>query len=304
MRSTSPYASDTARGWLTWGVLAPILLILFVAIPTVACSKVLQYSHLVDVDWNPIGMAGWVSFLVIPFVVTGLSVLAWVRWVERRSLASIGLTRPGGGALFWRGFGIGVITSFVVVAAIWIAGGYEADGYATAFTSPTALISIAILLLCFSVQAGVEEIIFRGWLMSVLARKFNVIIAVAGTCIVFAALHFGRQTPWHDTVMTLLFSLFACCWALKAGSIWGVMGWHGGWNWLLAVGFEVPVTGLDTNMPALLVKLVPQVSPGSQFLNGGAQGPEGSVRCGLFFIIAIAWLVLRSPSTACLEREV
>ncbi len=292
MRSTALYSSEPARGWLPWGALAPFLCILFVAIPDVAGTKVLQYFQLADAMWQPIGMAGLVSFLVVPFAVTGLVVLAWVRLVERRSLASIGLTRPGGGAPFLRGLGIGVATSFAVVTMIWIAGGYEAQGYAKAFASPMALANIAILLLCFIVQAGVEEIIFRGWLMSVLARKFNLVIAVAITCIVFAALHFGRQTPWHDTLLTLLFSLFACCYALKAGSIWGVMGWHAAWNWLLAVGFEVPVTGLDTKMPALLVKLVPQ---GSHFLNGGTQGPEGSVLCGLFFVIAIAWLLSQKP---------
>jgi hypothetical protein len=183
-----------------------------------------------------------------------------------------------------------VSTSFVVVVMIWMAGGYTAQGYAVAFSSPLALVNITILLLCFIIQAGVEEVIFRGWLMSVLARKFNVFIAIAGTCIVFAALHFGRQTPWHDTVLTLAFSLFACVWALKAGSIWSVMGWHAGWNWLLAVGFEVPVTGLDAKMPALLVKLVPQ---GPAYLTGGAQGPEGSVVCGLFFAIAIGVVLWR-----------
>jgi membrane protease YdiL (CAAX protease family) len=290
MRSSSLYSSEAARGWLPWGVLVPILCILFVALPTIVGSNVLQYFQLADANWQPIGTAGLVSFLVVPFAATGLVVLAWVRFVERRSLASIGLTSPGGGAPFVRGLGVGVATSFAVVAAIWIAGGYEAQAYAVAFSSPTALVNIAILLLCFIVQAGVEEIIFRGWLMSVLARKFNVVIAVVGTCIVFAALHFGRQTPWHDTVLVLLFSLFACCYALKAGNIWGVMGWHVAWNWLLAVGFEVPVTGLDTKLPALLVKLVPQ---GSHWLNGGTQGPEGSLLCGLFFIVAIAWLLWR-----------
>ncbi len=299
MRSNPLYSSEPARGWLPWGVLAPFLLILFVAIPAVAGTKVLQYFDLADAKWQPIGMVGLVGFLVVPFAVTGLVVLAWVRFVERRSLASIGLTSPGGAAPFLHGLGVGVATSFLVVAAIWVAGGYEAQGYATAFSSPTALMNIAILLLCFIVQAGVEEIIFRGWLMSVLARKFNVVIAVVVTCIVFAALHFGRQTPWHDTVLTLLFSLFACLWALKAGSIWGVMGWHAGWNWLLAVGFEVPVTGLDTKMPALLVKLVPQ---GSHWLNGGTQGPEGSVLCGLFFIVTIAWLLWRYRSSTTITR--
>jgi hypothetical protein len=68
------------------------------------------------------------------------------------------------------------------------------------------------------------------------------------------------------------------------------MGWHAGWNWLLAVGFEVPVTGLDAKMPALLVKLVPQ---GSAYLTGGTQGPEGSVLCGLFFVVGTAVLLLR-----------
>ena len=297
MRSTALYSSEPARGWLPWGALAPFLLILFVAIPTIAGSKVLEYFHLLDAKWQPIDMAGWVSFLVIPFAATGLVVLAWVRFVERRSLASIGLPSQGGGAPFLRGIGIGMAMSFAVVATIWIAGGYEAQGYAKAFASPTALMNIAILLLCFIVQAGVEEIIFRGWLMSVLARKFNVITAVTVTCIVFAALHFGRQTPWNDVVLSILFSLFACLWALKAGNLWGVMGWHAGWNWLLAVGFEVPVTGLDTKTPALLVKLIPQ---GSDYLTGGTQGPEGSLLCGLFFIVAIAWLLSKkaAPTTS------
>ena len=300
MRSISLYSADPARGWLPWGVLAPILCILFVAIPAVAGTKVLQYFQLADARWQPIGVAGLVAFLVVPFAITGLVVVAWVRWVERRSLASIGLTSRCSGPSFVRGLGAGLATSFLVVMAIWIAGGYEAQSVARAFASPAALLNIAILLLCFIVQAGVEEIIFRGWLMSLLARKFNVVIAVAVTCVVFAALHFGRQTPWHDTVLTLLFSLFACCYALNDGNIWGVMGWHAAWNWLLAVGFEVPVTGLDTNMPALLVKLVPQ---GSHWLNGGTQGPEGSLLCGLFFIVATAWLLWRKSQANLRSRE-
>ena len=77
------------------------------------------------------------------------------------------------------------------------------------------------------------------------------------------------------------------------------MGWHAAWNWLLAVGFEVPVTGLDTKMPALIVKLMPQ---GSHFLTGGTQGPEGSLLCGLFFIIAIVWLLWRYRFTATIAR--
>jgi hypothetical protein len=69
------------------------------------------------------------------------------------------------------------------------------------------------------------------------------------------------------------------------------MGWHAGWNWLLAVGFEVPVTGLNAGLPALLVQLNPK---GSALLNGGAQGPEGSLWCSLFFAAGIAYHLWRA----------
>ena len=63
------------------------------------------------------------------------------------------------------------------------------------------------------------------------------------------------------------------------------MGWHAGWNWLLATGFELPVTGIDAQLPALLVALQPS---GVDALTGGAEGPEGSYLCSVFFILAIA----------------
>jgi len=78
---------------------------------------------------------------------------------------------------------------------------------------------------------------------------------------------------------------------MRSKNVWGVMGWHAGWNWLLAVGFELPVTGLNSGLPALLVKLNPV---GSVLLTGGAQGPEGSVWCNVVLIACIA-LVLWRP---------
>ena len=42
---------------------------------------------------------------------------------------------------------------------------------------------------------------------------------------------------------TFLFALFTCAWVLRTRSVLGIMGWHAGWKWLLAVGFGLPVTG-------------------------------------------------------------
>ena len=281
------YSAEPARGWLPWAALVPILGVLFVALPLVGVSSVLERLQLADEKGDPVGLSGLFAVLLFPFALVGLVVLAWVHVVERRSLATIGLTKTGGTRTFLRGHATGIATSFAVVAAIWMAGGFVADGYAKAFRSLDALPGVAVLIFCFAVQSSVEEVLFRGWLLSALARKTHVAIAVALTSLVFAFLHWSPRQHALDTANIFLFSLFTCAWALKAGSIWGVVGWHSGWNWLLATGFELPVTGLDAKLPALLVKLT---ASGPTYLTGGAQGPEGSLACTLFFACAIAYL--------------
>lgn len=291
MKSRALYSIEAARGWLPWAVLVPFLSIAFVAAPLLAATSVLESFHLADAHGDPIGRIGLIAFLSLPFTLIGLVVLIWVRFVERRSMATIGLVRPGWAPAFAWGHGIGIVTITLVVASVWIAGGAQAAGYGSVFAAPVDLFYVGVLLACFVLQSGVEELLMRGWLLSALARKLNVGLAVAITSLVFAVLHYGPQQPVLVTLNMLLFSVFTCAWALRAGSIWGVMGWHAGWNWMLATGFELPVTGLDAQVPALLVKLTPQ---GSAILTGGGQGPEGSIICTIFFVAA-TWLLAVRP---------
>jgi len=287
----SPFAPEPARGRQIWGLAAPLLALLFVAAPLVPAMLLLKHLGLLDATDNPAGMAGLATFLLLPFALIGLLVLAWIGFVEKRPPATIGLTRPGGPRRYLGGLAIGCAMTAAIVAAIWAAGGADAGGFAPAFATPAALLNIAILLACFAVQASVEEILFRGWLFSAVARKLNVPIAVVLTASVFALLHYGPGQPLLFTFNIVLFSIFACLWALRAGSIWGVMGWHTGWNWLLATGFELRVTGLDAHQPALLVRMV---ADGPFWLTGGGEGPEGSLFCTLAFVAGILLLASRA----------
>ena len=287
MTRVALFSPEPARGWLPWLWLSPILMILFNAVPVVAMDGWMQSRHWSAPNGDPIGLAGLHALLWIGFAPTLLAVLTWVRFVERRSLASIGLTGPAPLKTFLRGLIIGIGTISLVVLAIWSAGGMQAAGIGPAWRSPVGLMQIGLLLLGFTFQASVEEVIFRGWLLSVLARKSNIVLAVLLVSLTFTFLHYSPHQPLLIVMGSFLFSLFACTWALRTGSVWGVMGWHTGWNWLLATGFELPVTGIDAHLPALLVALRPQ---GVDALTGGVQGPEGSVLCSLFFLAAIAWM--------------
>lgn len=216
--------------------------------------------------------------------------------MERRSLATLGLTGTQGLRKYLRGLAIGVGMMVLAVASIWLAGGYVSNDVLPAFSSPRSLFWIVMLLLGFIFQSGVEEFIFRGWLLSTATRRWNVVAGFVASSVAFAFLHFSPHQPFSITILAFIFGLFACTWAWRAGSIWGVMGWHAGWNWITGVGFAVPITGFDMHLPALLVELTPS---GPNILTGGREGPEGSVlTMGLLATATLILLVRPSGSRA------
>jgi uncharacterized protein len=212
--------------------------------------------------------------MLVSFSALGLAIAGWVRWVEKRSLASAGLCGDGGLKKFLTGLAIGIAMMGAIVTAIALSGGYRVADLAPAFASSAALGWIALLLAGFTVQASVEEFVFRGWLFSTVMRRWNITAAFILSSAAFTFVHFSPRATLLELVMTFIFAIFACAWVRRSNSIWGVMGWHVGWNWFGGTGFDVPITGMDTGIPALVVKMVPV---GPAWLNGGGEGPEGSV---------------------------
>jgi membrane protease YdiL (CAAX protease family) len=292
-KSSAIYAAGPAKGWRPWGVLVPFLGLAFVVVSVGLLQIALQHANFLDTRENPIGLTGFATFLVLPFTVLGLVILAWVRFVERRPLASIGLASHHLVPTFLRGHLTGIAMAMAIVAGIWIAGDFTAGAFGRAFASPQALAGIALLLGCFALQSSMEELLFRGWMLSAISIKFGVVIAVAVSSAVFTLLHYDPDANWLFVTNAFLFGVFACCWSLKIGNIWAVMGWHAGWNWAFATGFELRVTSLDAHEPALFLKLIPI---GSRYFTGGAQGPEASLVCTFMLVGALASVMTKSGS--------
>lgn len=288
LTAQSLFVAPPSGSRLPWGLLAPVLGILFVVVSSLPIEMAMDQAALVDADENPRDAMALALFLLGPFSLLGLLVLGWTRWIERRPAASIGLTPGVGPRTFLRGYGIGLAMACTVVAAIWLAGGYASGDFAPAFASPRALARMGLLLVCFAIQSSVEEVLFRGWMLSVITRKFNPTVAVILSTAVFALLHAIHRQPAPVAAGILLFSTFTCAWALSSRNIWGAMGWHSAWNWLLCVGFGVPITGVDAHLPALLVALRPV---GPAWMTGGADGPEGSVFCAILLGVG-TWVLL------------
>lgn len=284
------YSTSPARGWLPWALLAPVICLVFAIVTEIPSTLFLERFGFQDAQGELAGAQGLIAMLLVSFVTWMLAVAAWIAVVERRDADTIGLTRAGAAQGFYGGLVVGVVMPSAMIACIWWAGAYEPGALFPAAQFSGAIIAMAGLFVGFLVQASIEEIIFRGWLISVITRRTNLIFAVLLSSLVFTLMHFSRGQPWLVTGNILLFALFASAWSISSNNIWGVMGWHAGWNWIIATGFDVPVTGLDAGVPALIIPLAPV---GSDFLTGGADGPEGSILCTLFLVCGIIFFVWR-----------
>lgn len=286
------FSNETPKGWIPPSIAAPFICILLFAISMTPGDIGLEHLGLIDAQGSPLGPLGF-CLLLASFIAVGLAVLGWVRWVEKRSLASVGLRGERRLKKFLIGLALGIAMMGAVVAAIAVSGGYSVGDLFPAFASPAALGWIALLLAGFTVQASIEEFVFRGWLFSTIMRRWNATAAFILSSAAFTFLHFSPRTSLLMLAMTFIFSIFACAWVRRSNSIWGVMGWHTGWNWFGGTGFDVPITGLESGLPALAVKLVPV---GPAWLNGAGEGPEASVfTLGLLTAASLSLLWLARP---------
>lgn len=209
----SIYSPEPHRGWLPWAWLAPIIGILLIAIPSIPIDTLLEELGVVAAGGEPTSAASFCLFLLLPFTAMGLACWAWIRFVERRELSTVGLTGSESLRNYLSGLGIGVAMMVAVTVSIWLLGGFRAEDALPAFQSPAALFGIVMLLLCFCVQAGVEEFIFRGWLLSAVTRRWNLAAGFIASAFSFTFVHLSPHIPLQDVILTATFALFACAWA-------------------------------------------------------------------------------------------
>lgn len=293
------YAPRLARHRRTWSVAAVVLGAVFMvggqllgAIPAIPLG-------LMTTDGETSGWVGDLYMLVVMFGLTAFLLSGWVLWFERRPLSTIGFNEHGLNR-FLRGYAIGLGFLVATIGVIWAAGGYRIEGggvFASAALGP-GLLPIGALLLGFIVQGSTEEIVFRGWLMQLIASRHGLVIALIVNAVLFGLAHAGNTEPTKElalgVVNIVLFGTFIGLYAAREGSLWGVCGWHAAWNWLLGLGFGLEVSGHVLDVTPLVVDLT-ATDGAPWWLTGASFGPEASVVTTVILLGACVWVVLRGP---------
>ncbi len=274
--------------------------LLLFSVITVAALVVLGFTA--SLILARVELVGRLWELAIPsgIAVSALLFSSWVmlRGVERRRFAALGF--PLGGET-WRGLLVGVAIGggfMVVLVAFQVSVGWLKLEVATG-TLAGWLGSVGSVALLLAVAATGEELLFRGYAFQVLVEAVGAPLAVVVSSAAFGALHIFN--PEVGLVAVLNIGLAGAIMAtayLRTRSLWTAIGVHWAWNWMMSAVFDLPVSGIDFDIPGYDTVML-----GPDPFTGGAFGPEGSVLTTLLSVPLIIWLI-RTPWLAESQRLV
>lgn len=238
----------------------------------------------------------WLAMLVEGLVyLAGVVVLTWAfcHYVDRTTVRSLGLQRPGWLAKLAAGGGLGVGLQLLIFAAFAVAGWLTVERGDRQPLELSASVA-AWLIISFN-----EELAFRGYILQRLARAWGLPAAVVVSSLVFAMVH-ALNPNVQPLAMLSLFAagLLLACAYLVSRSLWLPIGLHIGWN--LAEMQLLGFAGSGATEPALLRSVV----HGPELLTGGAFGPEGGLvglaatLIGIVILLVGYWIAVRSRTRA------
>lgn len=233
-------------------------------------------------------MPAWTYIPII--AATGLAVLIsilYCKLFEKRNAFSLGFNKRGMAGEYVKGIVIGAVMILLPALACHLTKCISFT-YAESPTIPT----IIIFFFAFVLQGLGEEALFRGYLMTSIARKHNIWVAIIGSSFVFSFFHASNAAfNLIAFINIFLFGIFASIITLKRGSIWMASAIHTAWNFIQGNILGINVSGnpkFDTVITAQLGKV-------GAILSGGEFGLEGGLGVTVVLLVAVL-LALLSPT--------
>lgn len=209
-----------------------------------------------------------------------------VRSIDKRSWSDVGLSRDAASVRkFITGWTIGAAAIIGVCAVLALTGLLRFVP-----TSANGWIGAAIRITVVLVPSALaEELLCRGYLLTVVWERVGVRWAVLLTSLMFGLLHLTNPGATAESVaLVTLAGIFLAGVRVVLHSLYAAWMAHLAWNWVMAVPLHAAVSGVRFESPEYQA-----VTTQPAWLSGGAWGPEGGVLAGLGMISGIAYLYTR-----------
>ncbi|MEJ2758245.1 MAG: CPBP family intramembrane metalloprotease, partial [Anaerolineales bacterium] len=203
-----------------------------------------------------------------------VSVLIARKWIDRRSIVSLGL-RLDRRALtdVLTGIGISALQIGLIFGLEWGMGWLTWEGFGWQEPPVLSVAGNLLLWLVLFIAVGFyEELFSRGYQLQNLEEGLNTFWAVVLSSLVFGVLHIFNPNATLISAVGIVFAgLFLAYPYLRTRQLWLSIGMHIGWNTFLGPVFGFPVSGM-ANPHLFLVSV-----DGPELLTGGAFGPEAGL---------------------------
>ena len=204
------------------------------------------------------------------------------RYLEHRTFASTGFQFHKG---WWRDFLRGsLLGAVILIAAIGIAMALGATRLPINTTDPAFLLqSFAFFLIFFLIAAANEEAMVRGFAFQALEHNLGAVVAITLTSIIFGLLHLANdKVTLFSTLNTMIAGVWLGVAYLKTRSLWLATALHYSWNFVMAMIFGLPVSGITKFQNYAWLRGESTM----RWISGGEYGPEGGAAATLVLIIS------------------
>ncbi len=215
------------------------------------------------------------------FVFILLLFIFWVKVIEKNSLSTLGFVKKN----WLKYLGWGILISLLQMGVIALV--YQVGGIGTFELNELSLEPILFILGLFPfwlLQGGTEEVATRGWLLTRIAARTNLPLAIGISSSLFGILHLGNSGVTFTSLLNIVLDgVLAALLFIYTDSIWLVVAQHGTWNYVQGnlLGFQVSGTGADASIFSFTM------GSGPDWLTGGAFGAEGSIITTLVLLVSL-----------------
>ena len=216
------------------------------------------------------------SFVIILFLF-----IFWVKVIEKNALSSLGFVKRN----WLKYLAWGILLSLVQMGVIALV--YQVSGIGSFELNELSLEPIPFILGLFPfwlLQGGTEEVATRGWLLTRIAARSNLPLAIVISSSLFGILHMGNAGVTFLSVLNIILDgVLAGLLFIYTDSIWLVVAQHGTWNYVQGnlLGFQVSGTGADASIFSFTM------GSGPDWLTGGTFGAEGSIITTLVLLVSL-----------------
>ena len=220
-------------------------------------------------------------YQLFSFVFILLLFIFWVKFIEKNPLSTLGFVKKN----WLKYLGWGILLSLLQMGVIALV--YQVSGIGSFELNELSLEPILFILGLFPfwlLQGGTEEVATRGWLLTRIAARANLPLAIAISSSLFGFLHLGNSGVTFLSVLNIVLDgVLAGLLLIYTDSIWLVVAQHGTWNYVQGnlLGFQVSGTGADASIFSFTM------GSGPDWLTGGAFGAEGSIITTLVLLLSV-----------------